>query len=139
MLIHRPWIRATSPLRSLNVLHLDAYVRGDALSAYLDLHATLGGSQRRARSVLDVTSYPPHMVALDAMPAGTVALTWSVRNSDVPWRRLHAYVRYQAELFNPRGLGNFPWLTVSLVCHYIHAPDLDAFKGWQRSTTKRNG
>jgi hypothetical protein len=131
-LLHRPWLKSTSPLRSQTILHIDAYVRGDANSAYLDIHATLGGTRARARDVLDITSFPGHMVALEAMPDGVHVMTWTARETGVPWARVHRYVRHIAEALHPRGLGTYPWLATSLLCHYVAAPDHDPFLGRRR-------
>jgi hypothetical protein len=133
MLLHRPWLKYTSPLLSPRILHIDAYVRGDASTAYLDIHATLGGTVAKARDVYDVTSFTPSWVTLGAMPDGVHAMTWTARDAGVPWRAVHAYVRHTAETLHPRGLGTFPWLATSLLCHYVARPDIDPFLGRRRT------
>ena len=135
---HRPWLRVPSPLLSPRILHIDAYVRFDANAAYLDIHATLGGTAPRARDVFDVTSAQPAMVALKAMPDDTALAYWSSRDSGVPWARLHRYVRHTAETLHPRGLGTFPWLAVSLLCHYVPHRDSDPFWGMRRLSHTAN-
>jgi hypothetical protein len=111
---------------------VDAYVLGDASSAYLDIHATLGGTDARARDVLDVTSFAPSWVALEGLPDGLHAMTWTARNAGVPWAALHRYVRHVTEAFHPRGLGTYPWHATSLLCHYVACPDVDPFLGRRR-------
>ena len=139
---HRPWLIPTSPLLSRTCLHIDAYVYLSSDAAYLDIHATLGGTTPKARDVYDVTSFPGHMVKFDTrafvLPSNAFKAHWTARERSVPWRAVHAHVRATWRALNPREPSEpsepspYAWNVASLLCHYIHAPDADPFTGKRR-------
>lgn len=119
---HRTWIRGGlyDLLSRSTVLHCDAYVREhDNGLKYLEIDWRAGGSKQVAHDLYFIEpdgltpAWPNGFMLGRALQWGTYGDPW--------WPALHKRVVMIAQEAEASGA----WARVSLLCHYVHAPDTD--------------